>query len=141
MACAFSHKDNLWRVGGPAAVALAVLLVAGCGGGGSSELKDASPPTSSQTPAPAGVVLDVQGTEYSFTPSALKASAGKATIRFTNRGAADHDFSIDALGVHVTAKPGKTAEATATLKPGTYTVHCAIPGHTQSGMHGTLTVS
>lgn len=141
MACACSHKDSLWRVGGPAAVALAVLLVAGCGGGGSGELKDASSPTSSQTPAPAGVVLDVQGTEYSFTPSALKASAGTTTIRFTNKGAVDHDFSIDVLGVHLTAKPGKTAEATATLKAGTYTVHCAIPGHTQSGMHGTLTVS
>ena len=137
-----SPRQALRRAAGPAALAaLALLLVAGCGDGGSSELKDASPTTSSQTPVPAGVVLDVQGTEYSFTPSTLKTSAGKTTIRFTNKGAVDHDFSIDLLGVQLTAKPGKTVEATVTLKAGTYTVHCAIPGHTQSGMHGTLTVS
>lgn len=86
-------------------------------------------------------MLTVTGAEYAFTPSALKAAAGSTTIRFTNKGAVDHDFSIDVLGVHLTAKPGKTVEATVTLKAGTYTVHCAIPGHTESGMHGTLTVS
>ena len=130
------------RAAGPAALgALALLLVAGCGGGGSGELKDTSPTTSTQAPAAAGVVLAVTGTEYSFGPTTLKATPGKTTIRFTNKGAVDHDFSIDALGVHLLARPGKSAEATVTLKPGTYTSHCSIPGHTQSGMHGTLTVS
>ncbi|MEO6143917.1 MAG: cupredoxin domain-containing protein [Dermatophilaceae bacterium] len=134
-------RQALRRGAGSAALALALLPVAGCSGGGSSELQDSSPTTSTQAPAAAGVVLTVTGTEYSFGPSTLKASAGKTTIRFTNKGAVDHDFSIDALDVHLTAKPGKTAEATVILKPGTYKSHCSLPGHTQSGMRGTLTVS
>jgi len=86
-------------------------------------------------------VLTLTGTEYSFGPSTLKASAGRTTIRFTNKGATDHDLSIDALGVHLTEKPGKTGEATVTLTPGTYTFYCSVPGHRQSGMQGTLKVS
>ncbi len=136
-----SARQVLRCAAGPSALAVALLLVAGCGGGAGGELKDTSPTTSAQTPAAAGVVLTVTGTEYSFSPPGLKASPGKTTIRFTNKGATDHDFTIEGLAVHLVAKPGKTAEAAVTLKPGTYTSHCSFPGHTQSGMHGTLTVS
>jgi plastocyanin len=121
-------------------IAVAVLLVAGCGGA-SSSAHQAGPTTSAPAPSAAGVVLSLTGTEYSFAPSALKASAGLTTIRFTNGGAVDHDFSIDALHILLTEKPGKTGEATVTLKPGTYTFFCSVPGHRQSGMQGTLTVS
>ncbi|MEJ7764565.1 MAG: cupredoxin domain-containing protein [Acidimicrobiales bacterium] len=86
-------------------------------------------------------MLNVTGSEYSFAPSALKASAGPTTIRFTNSGAMEHDLVIDALHVHLNAKPGKTAEATVTLTPGTYEAYCSVPGHRQSGMQGKLTVS
>lgn len=123
-----------------ATVAAALLLVSGCGGGGTAA-KDTAAKPSTTTPAAAGVVLDIKGSEYSFTPSKLKASAGETTIRFTNSGAMTHDFTIKALNVHLVAEPGKTAEATVTLKPGTYKSDCTIPGHAQSGMHGTLTVS
>lgn len=120
----------------------AVPLVGGCGGGGGGiATKDADPTTNTRAPSAIGVVLKVTGTEYSFTPSALKASAGKTTIRFTNLGAVDHDFVIDALHIDLTPKPGKTAETIVTLSPGTYTTYCAVAGHRQSGMEGTLTVS
>jgi plastocyanin len=132
--------DVLRRGSVRAAVAVAVLLVAGCGGASSSAHR-AGPVTSAPTPSAAGVVLKLTGNEYSFAPSALKASAGLTTIRFTNGGAVDHDFSIDALKIHLVEKPGRTGEATLTLKPGTYTFFCAVPGHRQSGMQGTLTVS
>ena len=37
---------------------------------------------------------------------------------------------------------GGTSVITITdLKPGTYTLYCAVPGHEQAGMKGTLTVS
>jgi uncharacterized cupredoxin-like copper-binding protein len=123
-----------------AAALVTVLAVAGCGGATSSANK-AVPGTSAPTASAVGVVLKLTGSEYSFAPSALKASAGRTTIRFTNGGAVDHDFSIDALHIHLVEKPGKTGEVTLTLTPGTYTFFCAVPGHRQSGMQGMLTVS
>jgi plastocyanin len=126
------------RLGGPLAVVAAALLVGGCGGGGGPVAK---PTTTTGSPPAAGVVLNLTGTEYSFDPTSVKASAGRTTIRFTDKGATEHDLSIDALHVHIAAAPGKTAETTLTLTPGTYTFYCTVPGHRQSGMQGTLTVS
>jgi nitrite reductase (NO-forming) len=116
-----------------------VLLVGGCGGGGTADT-EAVPAISTKAPS-TGVVLAFTGHEYSFTPTTTKASPGETTIRFTNKGAMEHDLTIAALGVHLTAQPGKTAEATVTLRPGTYTSICSVPGHVQSGMQGTFTVS
>jgi len=122
------------------AVSAVVLLTGGCGSGNDG-LKNPAPKASPAAPAPAGVVLNVTGSEYSFAPSPLKATAGQTTIRFTNKGAVEHDFMIDALGIHLVAQPGKTVEKSVTLKPGTYKSYCSVPGHSQSGMQGTLKVS
>jgi len=120
------------------AVAAAVFLVGGCGGAAGSV---AGPTSSVGSPASAGVVLNLTATEYSFTPSTLTAAAGKTTLRLTDRGAEGHDFTIDALHVHITTTPGQTSDATVNLTPGTYDYYCSVPGHLQSGMHGKLTVS
>ena len=140
MRYAFSLSHILGRASTPAAVAAAVLVASGCGGVGTSG-QAAGPRTSTGSAAAAGVVLNLTGTEYSFAPATLRASAGETTIRFTNKGAMEHDFVIKALDVHLIAQPGKSAEATVILKPGTYKSYCSVPGHSQSGMQGTLTVS
>ena len=139
---AFSPLEILRRASAPGAVLAAVLLVAGCGGGGGGSAGQESAPTTTTGAASAAAgVVNVTGTEYELAPSTLKVSAGKTTIRFTNGGAIEHDFSIDALRVHLHALPGEVAEATVNLKPGTYKSYCSVPGHLQSGMHGTLKVS
>lgn len=141
---AFSLNDVLRRASMPAAVAVVALLVGGCGGGGGGSAggaQHAGPAASTGSPAAVGVVVNVTGTEYSFAPATLKAAAGPTTIRFTNKGAVEHDFTIKALGIHLSAQPGKSAEATVTLAPGTYKTYCAVAGHSQSGMQGTLAVS
>lgn len=135
----FSPRGILRSASITAAVATAVLLAGGCGGGTAAD--DTGPATSTGTPSAAGVVLNLTGTEYAFTPANLTTSPGRTTIRFTNGGAVEHDFTIEALGVHLTAEPGKTVEATVTLAPGSYKSSCSVPGHLQSGMRGTLTVS
>lgn len=143
----FAKSTNISRRAGmSAAAAAALLLVAGCGGGGgavSTPDADApvgAAPAASQAAAASGAVLEVTGKEFSFAPEPLKAAAGKTTIRFTNSGIMEHDWTIDALKVKIVAAAGKSAEAAVTLKPGTYKTTCTVPGHIQSGMVGTLTV-
>jgi plastocyanin len=139
----FSFSDTLRRASAPVAVAAAAaLLVGGCGGAGQAAgpTNSTGSRTSTGSTSVAGVVLSVAGTEFAFAPAMLKASPGRTTIRFTNKGTTDHDFTIDALHVKLTAKPGESAEATVTLTPGTYTSYCSVPGHRQSGMQGMLMV-
>jgi plastocyanin len=79
-----------------------------------------------------------------FNTTKLSAKAGSDTFDFTNDAPLAHDFTIEtASGQKVAATPifsGGTKSVTATLKPGTYTFLCTVPGHAAAGMKGTLTV-
>jgi plastocyanin len=140
------------------AVALA-LGVAACGGSSNSSSSSTS---SSSAPAPSSSstsssasgssgggstikdAADPSG-QLKFTSSTLTASAGKATIDFTNSSSVPHNMTIvDSSGKQVGATStfaGGTKSFTADLKPGKYTFFCSVPGHRQAGMQGTLTVS
>jgi plastocyanin len=81
-----------------------------------------------------------------FTTNALAAKAGKVTVAFTNDSPLQHNFTLQegtngkVLGATPTFQGG-TKTLTLTLKPGTYTFYCSVPGHRMAGMQGTLTVS
>jgi len=63
------------------------------------------------------------------------------TITITNNGAAQHDFVIDELGIQTKMlNPGESETVTINAPAGSYTYYCAVPGHRQAGMEGTLTV-
>jgi plastocyanin len=82
-------------------------------------------------------------TQLAFVPTSLTAPAGKVTIIMTDDSAIQHSIAIDAPG-NVPGKivsQGQTSRTTATLKAGTYTYYCTVPGHRQAGMVGTLTVT
>ena len=81
----------------------------------------------------------VSGKEYMFTPSSISVSHGAVTFRFTNRGRIGHDLNVDGKKTPV-INPGKTAAITVSLKKGTYSFRCTVPGHAQLGMKGTLKV-
>ena len=54
-----------------------------------------------------------------------------------------HGIAFDGNGVDKagpTGGTGSTSTVSATLKPGTYTFYCPVPGHKAGGMKGTLTV-
>jgi plastocyanin len=118
---------------------LMALALSACGGGGSSE-----PPatTVGGGGGGSGTVLEVKASEFKFDPSTLTAAAGEdLTIKLVNVGVVEHDLTIDDLGVALTVKVGETGEASATNVPaGTYEVYCAIAGHKEAGMVGTLEV-
>lgn len=64
------------------------------------------------------------------------------TFEMISEGAAEHDFTVDALAVHVPVAPGETVEVTipADAAPSEYEYYCSVPGHKAAGMVGTLVV-
>jgi len=104
-------------------------------------------PSSSPAPSAAGSQLKLAANpagQLAYTTKQLSAKAGKVTIDFTNASPIEHDVAI-AQGSSVVGQTpvftGGSKTLTVTLKPGTYTFYCTVPGHRAAGMEGTLTVS
>ena len=133
----------------PVAVAL---VIAGCGSSNSGSTTAATPTKSSSSTSSSskgqGQMLKISadpGGQLRFNTSKLTAKPGKVTIVMDNPASAgmDHGVSIEGNGVDQDGPivaAGKTSTVTATLKKGTYTFYCPVPGHKQAGMEGTLTV-
>lgn len=77
-----------------------------------------------------------------FAQQELQVKAGEpVALRLDNPHSAPHSFDIDALNVHVPVAAGKHALILLTpAQPCTYTFYCAVPGHREAGMVGTLVV-
>jgi uncharacterized cupredoxin-like copper-binding protein len=136
----------------PVAVAL---VIAGCGSSNSGSTTAATTTTKSSSSTSTssgskaqGQVLKISadpGGQLRFNTSKLTAKPGKVTIVMDNPASAgmDHGVSIEGNGVDQDGPivaAGKTSMVTATLKKGSYTFYCPVPGHKQAGMEGTLTV-
>src|ERR1700754_1267530 len=140
---------HFWRLAVVCLLFATSVLVSACGG---DDSQSAAAPTSTPTPAanaPATgsgstVSLQPKGDQLSFDTNTLTAKAGKVTVDFTNDSAIPHNVTlIDSANKTLGATPtfdGGTKSFDATLKAGTYTYYCSVPGHRQAGMQGTLTV-
>jgi plastocyanin len=93
--------------------------------------------------------LLAQNTKFSpktlrFTAAGGKvqlASTAKVTVFVTNKDFFWHTFTVDALHVDLRVPEGGHRRVTFDAAPGNYKFTCAVPGHTQAGMKGTLVVS
>jgi uncharacterized cupredoxin-like copper-binding protein len=144
---------------------LAALVAAGCGGGDDGATGQATTPEPTATesatqPAAAGRALTIRMTEFAFDPKDAGAKAGKVTITAPNDGNVVHelvllktdadpaalpkkDDGVDesaSVGEIADVEPGSTKKATFKLAPGKYVMVCALPGHYEGGMYGSLTV-
>jgi uncharacterized cupredoxin-like copper-binding protein len=111
------------------------------GGGGSTTAPASTAPTT-KTGSTVAVAADPSG-QLAFVQKTLTAPAGKDTFVFTNDAPVPHNLAIKGgvnAGPTNTISGGATAKLSVTLKPGTYEFYCAVPGHEQAGMKGTLTV-
>ena len=112
-------------------VAVALLGVSACGGGGGG------------TAQPSGSIK-VTMTEFKFDPSNIVVPHGKVVFYVVNAGTVAHDMIVaDGSGNRVAGSDLVSAgEATVltidNLAAGTYSFYCDQPGHRDSGMQGTL---
>jgi uncharacterized cupredoxin-like copper-binding protein len=116
--------------------------------------EDAPPGTGEEAQATQGAgaqsatpeVLDVTSPEdggLSFEPSGLEAAAGQITLAYENPSTIPHNIALESEGETLEETDiitQDTVELSAELAPGEYIFFCAVPGHRQSGMEGTLTV-
>ena len=127
-----------------------VVAVAACGGDDDDESSDeptAEETTTEDTGGGGGdtatimLAADPNG-DLAFDQTELTASAGEVTIEFMNDSGIPHNVEIEGNGVEEvsdTITEGSTS-LTLTLEPGEYEFYCAVPGHREGGMEGTLTV-
>jgi uncharacterized cupredoxin-like copper-binding protein len=148
-----------------AIVILAAPVAAGCGSDDEGDGGQAATPqpTATQTttqPAAASRALTIRMTEFAFDPKETSAKAGKVTITAPNDGKVVHELVLlktdkdpaalpkkgdevdesTSVGEIADVEPGSTKKATFKLAAGKYAMVCALPGHYQGGMYGSLTV-
>jgi plastocyanin len=83
--------------------------------------------------------------QLAYVTNKASATAGAVTVEMPNTSGVSHNIAIQqgtngpVLGASSFITKGATS-VTVTLKPGTYTFFCQVPGHRQAGMEGALTV-
>jgi plastocyanin len=84
--------------------------------------------------------------QLSYTTKKATATAGAVTITMKNMASVGHNIAIQqgtsgaVLAHGPVVSNGGSDTLHVTLKPGTYTFFCQVPGHRAAGMSGTLTV-
>ena len=125
-------------------VAALALAVAACGGDDDEEPEEpaAEETTEDTTGGGGGTTLELAadpGGALAFDQTELTAPAGEVTIHLTNDAQIPHNVEVEGAGVSDTVT-GADTSLDVTLDPGEYVFFCAVPGHREGGMEGTLTV-
>ena len=85
--------------------------------------------------------IEVEATSFEFDPGEITVTAGEDVAIVLTSDDILHDLTIDEIDVHVSAERGETAEGGLRAdEPGEYTFYCAVTGHREAGMEGTLVV-
>lgn len=132
-----------------AAAGSAALALAACGSdSGSTSATSAADTTAASTGGSGGsggtIKIAADPNALAFQETKISAPAGQDTIELENPSSTGHNVEIqDSSGEDIaetdTITNGKTS-TTADLQAGTYTFYCAVPGHREAGMEGTITV-
>ena len=130
--------DDAWDV------AAYVGQAAGMKGKDQGPLAEAGQPKTSNKPIAAkGGTLTIDAIDgTAFQSTQATAPAGKLTVKMPNKSAIGHNIELQGVAgaKGAVVNQGGTSTFSVDLKPGKYTFFCAVPGHEQAGMKGTLTV-
>ncbi len=112
-------------------IAIAALLVAGCGGYGKKS-------TTSATAASGGGQTKLEMDDFYFSPKTVKGKPGqKVTLDLKNEGSVEHNLTIADQGINKDVGAGKTASVEVTIpQSGTVAFYCKY--HKSRGMTGQL---
>jgi plastocyanin len=83
--------------------------------------------------------------QLAYVTSKALATAGAVMVEMPNSSGVSHNIAVQqgtsgpVLGASSFITKGTTS-VSVTLRPGTYTYFCQVPGHRQAGMEGTITV-
>lgn len=105
----------------------------------------AGAPSAGAAPPKGPVQIDADPSgQLAYVQKNVTVKAGKVTFKFVNKAPLPHNLTIEGGGAaQLGATPtiaGNSANLAVSLKPGSYTFYCSVPGHRQAGMTGTLTV-
>ncbi len=105
------------------------------------EASPSASPQASPSASPAGDVT-VVAVDIAFEPKEFTIAADTdVVVTITNEGMLQHDFHIDELEIASDLLDGgESTEVTINAPAGTYEFYCAVTGHREAGMVGTLTV-
>ncbi len=92
-------------------------------------------------PAAKGTTVQVQEKEFAITLSTHRVPHGSVTFVVKNVGKVAHNLTIQGGKATPNINSGGTAKLTVTLKKGSYTLYCSVPGHRQLGMVTKLTAT
>jgi uncharacterized cupredoxin-like copper-binding protein len=84
--------------------------------------------------------IAVEMKDVKFKPEDLNVQAGVVSIALSNDDLFWHTLTIEDLDVNMRVPVRGERQLSFDAPAGTYEFVCAIPGHTQAGMKGTLTV-
>jgi plastocyanin len=126
------------------AVAALALAVAACGGDDDEEAEE---PAATEDTGGGGGGMTIElaadpGGALAFDQTELTAPAGEVTIHLTNDAQIPHNVAVEVDGVEEVSDTitGADTNLSLTLEAGEYEFYCAVPGHREGGMEGTLTV-
>ena len=85
--------------------------------------------------------IAVTANGFAFDPDEITVAVGEDIAIVLTSADILHDFTIDELDAHVAADRGETATGGLRAEePGRYSFYCAVAGHREAGMEGTLVV-
>lgn len=101
-----------------------------------------APDSGGTAPAAQSIEIPADEQQLKFQKEEVTAKAGTITLSMPNPSSIPHNIAVDepekAAGPVVTE--GGVSEITVDFPAGEYEYYCAVPGHKQAGMVGTLTV-
>jgi uncharacterized cupredoxin-like copper-binding protein len=88
-----------------------------------------------------GTTVQVQEKDFAIVLSKHTVPHGTVTFVVKNVGKVAHNLTIQGGKATPNINGGGTAKLTVTLKKGSYTLYCSVPGHRQLGMVAKLTAT